>query len=129
VTGSANEQARSRDSDHGGGRRHLCRLVVPLALAGVMTNEGELTRQEFLQALRDLRMTQGKFAEHAGVSPTAVYHWGGSSGRFPKWVGMLLAAWQSNRDIEAQLIKAQLDLSETTLQPLPADIPARRKGD
>jgi hypothetical protein len=94
-----------------------------------MTNEGELTRQEFLQALRDLRMTQGKFAEHAGVSPTAVYHWGGSSGRFPKWVGMLLAAWQSNRDIEAQLIKAQLELSEGILQVLGPHNAGRRKGD
>jgi hypothetical protein len=80
-----------------------------------MTNEGDLTRETFLAALRDLRMTQGRFADHAGVSRTAVYHWGGPSGPFPKWVEMLLIAWQRNRDIEAQLIKAQLDLSETKL--------------
>lgn len=80
-----------------------------------MTNEGELTREAFLLALRDLRMTQGRFADHAGVSRTAVYHWGGPSGPFPKWVEMLLASWQRNRELEAQLTAAQLQLSETKL--------------
>jgi hypothetical protein len=80
-----------------------------------------MTREEFLSALRALRMNQGQFARHAGVHPTTVYHWGTTGGPFPKWAEMLLAAWEAHRELERELESAMvrladLSIPETTLQ-------------
>ena len=61
-----------------------------------------MTRAEFRSSIKRLRLTQGAFAAHAGVDPTTVYHWNDTDRPIPRWVPMLLAAWNENERLRAQ---------------------------
>jgi predicted transcriptional regulator len=64
-----------------------------------------MTRQQFVAMLRELGLSQSAFARLVGLTPSAVLHWASNASAtpIPKWVPLLLAAWQDNKRLrEAQ---------------------------
>lgn len=52
-----------------------------------------MTKAEFCDRLAALKLNETQFAARTGVSAETVRRWGKTRG-YPRWVGVLLNAWE-----------------------------------
>lgn len=76
------------------------------------------TRQRFALDLRAVGMSRAQFARVTGCALATVYHWGYPATPFPRWVPLLVDAWQSLR-VAGFPIPSEPDTGGALSEPAP----------